>query len=45
MLFPLPQVPVLDRSHLEAFSGTLLEGDLITQGLYIILAALPIMRE
>ena len=29
------------RSHLEAFSGTLPEGDSIPDGLYIILVALP----
>jgi hypothetical protein len=30
---------------LEAFSGTPPEGELITEGLYIILAASPMMRE
>ena len=38
-LFPPPQASVLVRSHLEAFSGTLSEGELITEGFYIILAA------
>jgi hypothetical protein len=33
------------RSHLGAFSGDLLEGDSITEGLYINLAALPMMCE
>ena len=33
------------RSHLEAFSGSLLEEDSITEGLYINLAALPMMCE
>jgi hypothetical protein len=33
------------RSHLGAFSGTLPEGDSIKEGLYINLAALPMMRE
>jgi hypothetical protein len=33
------------KSHLEAFSGTLPEGESITEGLYINLAALPMMRE
>jgi hypothetical protein len=30
---------------LEAFSSTLHEGESITEGFYIILAALPMMRE
>jgi hypothetical protein len=33
------------RSHLGAFSDDLPEGDSITEGLYINLAALPMMRE
>jgi hypothetical protein len=33
------------RSHLETYFGTLPEGDSITEGLYINLAALPMMCE
>jgi hypothetical protein len=33
------------RSHLGDFFGDLPEGDSITEGLYINLAALPMMRE
>ena len=43
--FPPPQASVLPRSHLEAFSGTLPEGESITEGFYINLAALPMMCE
>src|SRR3989337_2376634 len=41
--FPPPQASVLLRSLLEAFSGTLPEGESITEGFYINLAALPMM--
>ena len=40
---PQPSVPV--RSHLAAFSGTLPEGDSITEGIYINSIALPMKRE
>ena len=43
--FPPPQASVLPQSHLEAFSGTLPEGESITEGFYINLAALPMMCE
>jgi hypothetical protein len=45
ILFPPPQASILERSHLEAFFGTLSEEELITEGLYIILVALPMMHE
>ena len=43
--FSAPQAYVLVRSHLGAFSGTLSQGDSITEGLYTNLAALPMMFE
>ena len=43
--FPPPQAFVPVRSHLRPFSGDLPEGDLITEGLYINPAALPMKRE
>jgi hypothetical protein len=43
--FPPLQVSVLPRSHLEAFSGDLPEGESITEGFYINLAAQPMMCE
>jgi hypothetical protein len=45
ILLPPPQASVLERSHLEAFFGTPPEGESITEGLYIILAALPMKHE
>ena len=44
-LFPLPQRSVPVRSHLGAFSGTLPEGALITEGFYINTIASPMMCE
>ena len=43
-LIPPPQPSVPVRSHLGAFSGTLSEGDSITEGIYINLAALSMKR-
>jgi hypothetical protein len=43
--FPPPQVSVLPRSHLEAFFGTLPEGESITEGFYINLVVLSMMCE
>ena len=43
--FPLPQPSVPVRSHLGTFSGTLPEGDSITEGFYINTIALPMKRE
>ncbi len=44
-LFPPPQPSVPVRSHLGAFSGTLPEGELITEGFYINTIASPMMCE
>ena len=44
-LFPPLQPYVSTTSHLEAFSGTLPEGESITEGLYINLVALLMMCE
>ena len=44
-LFLPPQASIPMRSHLGAFSGTLLEGDSITEGLYINLATILMKRE
>ena len=43
--FPPPQPSVPVRSHLGAFSGILLEGDSITEGIYINPNALPMKHE
>ena len=43
--FPPPQLSVSARSHLEAFSGTLPEGDSTTEDIYINPIALPMKRE
>ena len=43
--FPPSQVSDLVRSHLEAFAGTLPEGDLIVEGIYINPIALPMKHE
>src|SRR6266496_3547547 len=43
--FPPPQPSVPVRSHLGTFSGTLSEGDSITEGFYINSIALPMKRE
>jgi hypothetical protein len=43
--FPPPQPSVSVRSHLGTFSGTLPEGDSITEGFYINSIALPMKRE
>ena len=43
--FPPPQLSVLARSHLEAFSGTLPEGESIMEGFYINTIASPMMFE
>ena len=44
-LIPPPQPSVLERSHLEAFSGAPPEGASITEGLYINSMASPVMCE
>ena len=43
--FPPPQPSVPVRSHLCAFSGVLLEGELITEVFYINTMASPMKRE